>query len=267
MRNPPTPQEGFPIQLALLQDSVPEILYTPIDLVEPCPHCKRLGTARARLRADRSIEAHCDSCNRQFSVQKKHYGAKLGLTQSEVKAAKFKKNTEKRDARIHARQNYACAYCEAERDARRFRLAQLTDRSIISEKHASTLSANIGSVEWSDLVSALGTEPRNLFGLTVDHLVEKSETDRLGEDLSERLRQKCDSVWLVSAHMGCNRAQHNIKRPLIDRINVYLRFVWPFIPGGDAQRMSDLKEYIAVLDLLFRDALSRSEDRISSAAS
>ena len=154
-----------------------------VELLKPCPSCKKLGSGDAWAREDKTVAVVCLRCYHEFSLPKRRFGTKVGLDPDEVTAAKRQRSTEARDARIHARTDYGCVYCEGERDARRFRLAQLVDRRVLSEAHAEVLSSSLGDASWSDVVAALGTEPRNLFGLTVDHLIGFKDQDDLGARL------------------------------------------------------------------------------------
>lgn len=231
-----------------------------VELLTPCPCCKKLGTGDAWVREDKSIAVVCLRCYHKFSLPKSRYGAKVGLAPKDMIAAKKQRSTEARDARIHARTNYTCVYCEGERDARRFRLGQLVDRRILSEAQAADFSSSLGSATWDDLVAALGTEPRNLFGLTVDHLIGFEDQNDLGDVLEPRERQRSEDVWLVSAHIGCNRAKYTIGRTIVDRLNVYIRYVWPFAGKDDLARWEDFRIYTGVLDKLFRLRLSQRSD-------
>jgi hypothetical protein len=235
-----------------------------VELLKPCPGCKKLGTADASKREDKSIAAVCLGCLHQFSLPKRQFGLKVGLTADEIAGAKRGRSVETRDARIHARTNFTCVYCEGERDARRFRLAQLVDRRLLTETHAEALSGPFGNASWDDIVAALGDEPRNLFGLTVDHLIAFNEQAELAGRLEPAELDRCDNVWLVSAHIGCNRAQYVIGRTMIDRLNVYLRFVWPFVAKDDVARWEDFRLYAGVLDKLFRKRLRERSDRRAS---
>jgi hypothetical protein len=238
-----------------------------VELLKPCPGCNRLGTADAWKREDLTIGAVCLACWREFSLPKRQFGLKVGLAPNEIAGAKRGRSIEARDARIHARTNYICVYCEGERDARRFRLAQLVDRRVLSEVQAEVLSTAFGSASWVDVVSALGTEPRNLFGLTVDHLIAFDEQDAVGSLLEPAERDRCENGWLVSAHIGCNRAQYAVGRTMIDRLTVYLRFVWPFVAKDDSGRWDDFRLYIGVLDKLLRQRLrERADSRAASPA-
>jgi len=236
-----------------------------VELLKPCPSCKKLGTGDAWAREDKTVAVVCLRCYHEFSLPKRQFGTKVGLDPAEVTAAKRPRSTEARDARIHARTNYACVYCEGERDARRFRLAQLVDRRILSEAHADVLSSSLGDASWSDVVAALGTEPRNLFGLTVDHLIGFKDQDDLGARLEPHERERCEDAWLVSAHMGCNRARFALGRSMSDRLNVYLRYVWPFAGKDDVARWEDFRMYVDVLDKLMKLRLSERSDRQASA--
>jgi hypothetical protein len=236
-----------------------------VELLKPCPRCNKLGTGDAWVREDRSIAAVCLRCYHEFSLPKRQFGSKVGLRPEEIAGSKRQRSTEARDARIHARTNYACVYCEGERDARRFRLAQLVDRRILAEAHADVLSASLGSASWGDVLAALGTAPRNLFGLTVDHLVGFKEQDDLGARLEPHERSRCEDVWLVSAHVGCNRAKYAVGRTMLDRLTIYLRFVWPFAGKDDAARWDDFRLYVGVLDKLWRLRLAERSDRRASA--
>ncbi len=240
---------------------------TSVELLKPCPSCKKLGTGDAWARDDKTVAVVCLRCYHEFSLPKRRFGIKVGLTPEDLATAKKPRSTEARDARIHARTNYTCVYCEGERDARRFRLGQLVGRRILSETHAQALSSSLGSATWNDLVAALGTEPRNLFGLTVDHLIGFEDQNDLGGDLEPRERERCEDVWLVSAHIGCNRAKYAVGRTMIDRLNVYLRYVWPFAGRDDAARWDDFRLYVDVLDKLLRLRLSERSDRSASARS
>jgi hypothetical protein len=244
------------------------IPYSPrgvsVELLKPCPRCKKLGTGDAWARDDKSIAVVCLRCYHKFSLPKRQYGSKVGLSAEEMAGTKRQRSTEARDARIHARTNYACVYCEGERDARRFRLAQLVDRHILSEVHADVLSSSLGSASWNDVIAALGTQPRNLFGLTVDHLIGFKEQADLGANLEPLERARCEDVWLVSAHVGCNRAKYAVGRPMADRLNVYLRYVWPFAGKDDGARWDDFRLYVGVLDKLLRLPLSERSDRRAS---
>ena len=236
-----------------------------VELLKPCPACKKLGAGDAWARDDKSVAVVCLRCFHEFSLPKRQFGTKVGLTLEDVAATKKRRSAEARDARIHARTNYACVYCEGERDARRFRLAQLVDRAVLSETHADALSSSLGSASWDDVLAALGTEPRNLFGLTVDHLIGFKEQDDLGARLEPLERERCEDVWLVSAHVGCNRAKYAVGRTMSDRLNVYLRYVWPFAGKDDLARWDDFRLYVGVLDKLLRLRLNERSDRGASA--
>ena len=238
---------------------------TSVELLKPCPGCKKLGTGDAWAREDKTVAVVCLRCYHEFSLPKRRFGTKVGLSHDDVTGARRQRSTEARDARIHARTNYACVYCEGERDARRFRLAQLVDRRILSEAHADALSSSLGGASWTDLVAALGTEPRNLFGLTVDHLIGFKDLDDLGARLEPRERERCEDAWLVSAHIGCNRAKYALGRTMLDRLNVYLRYVWPFAGKDDVARWDDFRLYVSVLDKLWRLRSTERSDRSASA--
>jgi hypothetical protein len=237
-----------------------------VELLKPCPGCHKLGSADASARPDFSVAAVCLNCKHGFSLPKRQYGLKVGLTAEHVAGAKRGNSVEARNARVHARTSYICVYCEGERDARRFRLAQLIDRRLLTEAHADLLSSSIGSARWEDLLVTLGDVPRNLFGLTVDHLIAYSEQADLDEQLEPSERNRCENVWLVSAHIGCNRAQHAVGRTMVDRLLVYLRFVWPFVAKDDPARWEDFRLYTGVLDKLFRLRLAERSDRRASSA-
>jgi hypothetical protein len=135
----------------------------------------------------------------------------------------------------------------------------------LSEAHAEALSSSLGSASWNDVLEALGTEPRNLFGLTVDHLIGFQDQDELGGRLEPHERERCEDAWLVSAHIGCNRAKYALGRTMADRLNVYLRYVWPFAGKDDMARWDDFCLYVGVLDKLFRLRLDKGRNRRASA--